>query len=54
MIWWWTCPPPQGCFDRIQPGPDRERVARDRDAHLAAQHPGWQPTGRQLTLIHWP
>jgi hypothetical protein len=31
----------------------REDIRRDRDAHVADEHPDWHPTERELAISHW-
>ena len=51
-MFWWTCPVP-GCFDRMATATDPRTVERDRDAHLAGQHPGVSVNPSLLHLSYW-
>lgn len=51
-VYWWTCPHP-ACFDRMAESGCEADVVRDRDAHIACQHPGWEPSDRQAAISTW-
>ena len=51
-VWWWTCHH-FCCLDRMAQT-DRVLIAeRDRDAHIASRHPGWQPTAAEMRISSW-
>lgn len=50
---WWTCHHYR-CCDRVQQSEWIEDVIRDRDAHIASHHPGWQPTPAEMRVSSWP
>jgi len=50
IVIWWTCP---FCFDRMATATDPRTVERDRDAHLAGQHPGVSVNPALLHLSYW-
>lgn len=51
--YWWTCHH-EKCLDRMAESEWAETVIRDRDAHIAEHHPGWQPTEAEKHISSWP
>lgn len=50
VLYWWTCP---WCFDRMATKHAEAEVCVDRDAHIAARHPGVEMRRTLIAISHY-